>query len=691
MFTCARRLSSHPRRLAIFLVCMMLTAVVAFAHPAPAAASTVVNATTYTANQTWTEAGSPYLVRGNVTVSPGVTLTIEPGVIVKFSGASRELNVKGHLRALGAAGDRIIFTAIQDDVGGDHGIGTAEGQGATQGAKGQWMRIFVSEPTATAELEYADIRYGGSGCCSPSRVYGALWSHGGDVRVHETTIRNNQNSAIYIAKPGTTTRWPKATVTNSLLMDNAIGISALDASTEILASLIQQNTSEGLYLMTGSGYTGPASTVYDSDIAYNGKPGVFISMPGSVPANSWPKGSRNNIYLNDQLSTTPYQLVPGSIPDSVDWTGNFWGDDVRYATNPGGCPTAGRLEHANSTTTPKKGPFPHISTRSYVAGQGWLDCVLVKPTLGPNDFEADYIKHPLPAAWYETLESMIAQRAPVFLYDSGEQFEILAADAMTSVGASESISFSGTNTLREADDDFFASTSPTVAQSNGWDVLNLDYLGSFYDAGPSPRAGSAALPTDYIDARGSDQATADADSASMGSLHNKVYARVAYGSDGWPWLQYWVFWYYNPSPFCCAEIGGAHEGDWEMVQVKFLPANLEPITASYAQHGTGATCSWDYDVEKAGLAPVVYVAESSHASYLGPDRIPLAYDYDHADGLGGGTFSGNLELLHVTNPGWLYWPGSWGGDGGGPSGPGHGGNESKWDDPSAWAAQWGCP
>ena len=38
-------------------------------------------------NTTWSLANSPYLVTGNVLVNEGVTLSIEPGVIVKIEAA----------------------------------------------------------------------------------------------------------------------------------------------------------------------------------------------------------------------------------------------------------------------------------------------------------------------------------------------------------------------------------------------------------------------------------------------------------------------------------------------------------------------------------------------------------------------------------------------------------------------------
>ena len=39
-----------------------------------------------TINTTWDQAGNPYLVTGDIAVNNGVTLTIDPGVIIKFTG-----------------------------------------------------------------------------------------------------------------------------------------------------------------------------------------------------------------------------------------------------------------------------------------------------------------------------------------------------------------------------------------------------------------------------------------------------------------------------------------------------------------------------------------------------------------------------------------------------------------------------
>lgn len=61
-------------------------------------------------NTTWTVGGSPYMVTDTLTLFPGITLTIEPGVVIKFND-NIPFDVRGTLIAVGTQIDSITFTS----------------------------------------------------------------------------------------------------------------------------------------------------------------------------------------------------------------------------------------------------------------------------------------------------------------------------------------------------------------------------------------------------------------------------------------------------------------------------------------------------------------------------------------------------------------------------------------------------
>ena len=68
----------HVLCLLVFLLAVALAAVAA-----PAAGADTIKAGGNVINETWTAAGSPYIVQGDLTVPVGSTLTIQAGTVIK--------------------------------------------------------------------------------------------------------------------------------------------------------------------------------------------------------------------------------------------------------------------------------------------------------------------------------------------------------------------------------------------------------------------------------------------------------------------------------------------------------------------------------------------------------------------------------------------------------------------------------
>ncbi|UCC92474.1 MAG: right-handed parallel beta-helix repeat-containing protein [Thermoplasmata archaeon] len=94
----------------LLLVFMAVISLVAISTAASTDVSGDISSST-----TWTVSGSPYYIKSNVVVQDGVTLTIDPGVEVKFTGKYYlECGATGRILALGTEEDRINFTSDSD-------------------------------------------------------------------------------------------------------------------------------------------------------------------------------------------------------------------------------------------------------------------------------------------------------------------------------------------------------------------------------------------------------------------------------------------------------------------------------------------------------------------------------------------------------------------------------------------------
>jgi len=99
------------KKLITFYVC---GAILFFVSPIFVHAYTLVDYGTISTDTEWTIDKSPYLIQNNFTVPSGVTLTIDPGVVLKFTGGG-DLYISGAVVANGTPDEKIYFTNIGDN------------------------------------------------------------------------------------------------------------------------------------------------------------------------------------------------------------------------------------------------------------------------------------------------------------------------------------------------------------------------------------------------------------------------------------------------------------------------------------------------------------------------------------------------------------------------------------------------
>ncbi len=137
-------------------------------------------------NTVWTQVGSPYVVEDGIMVVNDATLTIEPGVEIRFQPGTRLEIAEGELRARGTADDMILFTKNETSPGpGWQQICFMNGAvDATFNGNGDYTEGSI--------IEYAVIEFAGTWW-----DYGAIHISSSSPFISRNIIRNNANGAIY--------------------------------------------------------------------------------------------------------------------------------------------------------------------------------------------------------------------------------------------------------------------------------------------------------------------------------------------------------------------------------------------------------------------------------------------------------------------------------------------------------------
>lgn len=217
-------------------------------------------------NTTWTKANSPYIVTDTIVVFPGVTLTIQPGVTVKFDSNMYIEIRQATILAMGTPTDSITFTT-----------------NSTLGTYGSCANILITAaPSTSSRFYYCNFSYSFAGVSG-----GGGGTHPVPTYVNNSTFTHNKYGV-----------WDMA----YLRMDtcnfyyNTIGINGIDAAS-VSSSKFMYNSSIGI----SQNFFSDGDTINNCIIEYSST-GLYYLLGGKVK-NCTIKYNNWGI-TNDESTTT---------------------------------------------------------------------------------------------------------------------------------------------------------------------------------------------------------------------------------------------------------------------------------------------------------------------------------------------------------------------------------------------------
>ena len=311
---------------------------------------------TISTNTTWTKANSPYSLTAPVTVSNGVTLTIEAGVTVNLNGY--KIQVNGILDAQGSSADKIIFTS---DPAGNQGIAFTststswnEGTGAgciienavldsvsisitsaspkisnnsitasPNAEDGSAILIDSGSPTITKNTVIGDIENlnSASPTISNNSITGGIY--GTAILTSSPIITNNNIKMGSIRGSGIRCDGINVYVADNIVSDCPTGINAFDGTSIIERNLVFNN----VYGVRIGGMGTISPTIRNNTIT-NNDVGIYANN-----ASYWSMGSLTIINNNIQENSNYSLCLANGVTNDIDATFNWWGTTDAQAIN----------------------------------------------------------------------------------------------------------------------------------------------------------------------------------------------------------------------------------------------------------------------------------------------------------------------------------------------------------------------
>ncbi|MDP3769327.1 MAG: right-handed parallel beta-helix repeat-containing protein, partial [bacterium] len=185
----------------------------------------------------------PYVLETSYQVNQGKTLTIAPGVIVKFQ-TSGTLMISGSLQAQGTSDRPIVFTSIHDDdCGLSLGCGDTNGT-TTAPMAGDWSTLWFDAASGSSTVAYTTIRYGGFGDMGGIHI-----NSPSVVEIRHSTIEKNSRIGVVVDHSS-------PVISDSIIQDASLfGMYLISSSTPTISNTHFKNNATHIFPDTTSSYT----------------------------------------------------------------------------------------------------------------------------------------------------------------------------------------------------------------------------------------------------------------------------------------------------------------------------------------------------------------------------------------------------------------------------------------------------
>ncbi|MEO0601727.1 MAG: right-handed parallel beta-helix repeat-containing protein, partial [Myxococcota bacterium] len=238
---------------------------------------------------------------GDLTVAPGVTLTLNPGATLEaattdlmaaYADTSRvELRVAGTLFAIGTPSIPVVLESA--------------GTGSNR-----WYGLHLLPTANTSTIQNVEIS---------EATYGVRTQATANNALTDLTLTGNQTAGIYVQAGA-------PTISGATIRDGAYGVWVTGGSPDLSDLVVAEATSYGVYVTSSSG-----TTTVDHATLYDSGTGVYLSTFSGNPSVSV-----TNSIVTDHASYGLRRLSSGSVivSDSLVW--NNSSGNLLNVTNGGG-------------------------------------------------------------------------------------------------------------------------------------------------------------------------------------------------------------------------------------------------------------------------------------------------------------------------------------------------------------------